>query len=201
MDQESVSISANKEWFDIAEQLEQFHADRNGLAHDEVVKRQAQYGANALRENKVNPLFKFLHYFWGPIPWMIEVAALLSLVVGDMADFAIIMVMLLFNGVVGFWQEYQASNAIEQLKKNLALKALVRRDGQWQECDARELVPGDYLSIDQSSLTGESLPVDKGQGEVAYSGSIARQGEMSALVIATGMHTFFGKTAGLVDTA
>jgi len=206
---------------DIDEQFERFNVGRNGLDSAEVAKRREQYGANALQEEKVNPLLKFLHYFWGPIPWMIEVAALLSLVVGDLADFGIILVMLLFNGLVGFWQEYQASNAIAQLKKNLALRARVRRDDAWQEIPASELVPGDiihlrlgdiipadamlvegnYLSIDQSALTGESLPVEKGPGEVAYSGSVAKQGEMTALVSATGMHTFFGKTAHLVDTA
>jgi len=206
---------------DIDEQFERFNVSRDGLASAEVEKRRSQYGYNALEEEHVNPLLNFLRYFWGPIPWMIEVAASLSLVVGDFADFGIIMVMLVFNGLVGFWQEYQASNAIAQLKKNLALKAHVRRDDTWQEIPARELVPGDlinvrlgdivpadvmlvdgdYLSIDQSALTGESLPVEKLKGETAYSGSIARQGEMTALVTAIGMRTYFGKTAKLVDTA
>lgn len=206
---------------DMDTQFERLHADRTGLDRDEVAKRQRQYGLNALQERKTNPLLKFLQYFWGPIPWMIEIAALLSLVVGDLADFSIIMVMLLFNGLVGFWQEYQASNAIEQLKKSLALQARVMRDGRWQSVAAGELVPGDvirirlgdvvpadamlfdgdYLSVDQSALTGESLPVDKGRGETVYSGSVAKQGEMTALITATGMHTFFGKTARLVDTA
>jgi magnesium-transporting ATPase (P-type) len=103
---------------DIDEQFERFNVGRNGLDSAEVAKRRQQYGANALQEAQVNPLLNFLRYFWGPIPWMIEVAALLSLVVGDLADFGIIIVMLLFNGLVGFWQEYQASNAIAQLKKN-----------------------------------------------------------------------------------
>ena len=217
----SKTAASGEPSLDIDEQFERFNVDRNGLDSDEVVKRREQYGANALHEEQIKPLLKFLHYFWGPIPWMIEVAALLSLVVGDLADFGIILVMLLFNGLVGFWQEYQASNAIEQLKKNLALKARVRRDGKWQEVAASELVPGDiirlhlgdiipadamlvdgdYLSIDQSALTGESLPVEKGAGEVAYSGSVTKQGEMTALVTATGMNTFFGKTAHLVDTA
>jgi len=206
---------------DIDKQFERFNVGREGLDDTEVAKRREQYGFNAIEEEKVNPVLKFLNYFWGPIPWMIEVAAILSLVVGDLADFSIIVVMLLFNGLVGFWQEYQASNAIEQLKKSLALKARVVRDGNWQSIPAAELVPGDvirlrlgdvvpadamlfdgdYLSIDQSALTGESLPVDKGIGEIAYSGSVTKQGEMTALVTATGMHTYFGKTARLVDTA
>jgi len=206
---------------DIDSELERLSSSREGLSSAEVTARLAQYGPNTLVEERVNPLLKFLHYFWGPIPWMIEVAALLSAVVGDWADFGIILVLLVFNGVVGFWQEYQASNAVEQLKKNLALKARVMRDGRWQERPASELVPGDlvrlrlgdiipadallldgeYLSIDQSALTGESLPVERAAGGLAYSGSVAKQGEMTALVTATGMSTFFGKTARLVDTA
>jgi H+-transporting ATPase len=133
----------------------------------------------------------------------------------------IILVLLAFNAVVGFWQEHQAANAIGALKKQLALKARVQRDGQWMEIDAANLVPGDivrlrlgdiipadvkliegdYLSVDQSALTGESLPVDKKIGEVAYSSSIAKQGEMDALVTATGANTYFGRTARLVSMA
>jgi len=206
---------------DIDSELQRLSSSRQGLTGEEAARRLAQYGPNALVEQRVNPLLKFLHYFWGPIPWMIEVAALLSAVEGDWADFGIILVLLVFNGVVGFWKEYQASNAIEQLKKNLALKARVLRDGRWQERPASELVPGDlvrlrlgdiipadarlldgdYLSIDQSALTGESLPVERATGDLVYSGSVAKQGEMTALVTATGMGTFFGKTARLVDTA
>ena len=122
---------------------------------------------------------------------------------------------------MGFWQEHQAANAVDALKKQLALKARVKRDGQWAEIDAVNLVPGDivrlrlgdiipadvrliegdYLSVDQSALTGESLPVDKNIGDVAYSSSVAKQGEMVALVTATGANTYFGKTAKLVSSA
>ncbi len=192
-----------------------------GLTSEEAEKRLAQYGRNSLKEKKVNPVLKFLGYFWGPIPWMIEIAAVLSAVVGHWVDLIIILVLLVFNAVVGFWQEYQASNAVDALKKQLALKARVKRDGKWEEIDAATLVPGDilrlrlgdiipadvkltdgdYLSVDQSALTGESLPVDKKPGDVAYSGSIAKQGEMAALVTATGTNTYFGKTAGLVSSA
>ena len=152
---------------------------------------------------------------------MIEAAAVLSFLDQHWADFVIVIVLLFFNAVVGFWQEYQASNALSALKKQLALKARVRRNGAWKGIDAKELVPGDvirirlgdiipadavlvegdYLSVDQSARTGESLPVDKKTGDAAYSGSIARQGEMVAFVVATGMSTFFGKTAKLVSTA
>ena len=146
---------------------------------------------------------------------MIEIAAALSAVLEHWADLAIILAMLLINAGVGFWQEFKADNAISLLKQRLALKARVRRDGAWKDVDARLLVPGDvvrvklgniipadlklvdgdYLSVDQSALTGESLPVDKKVGDDAYSGSVAKQGEMTGLVTATGMKTYFGKTA------
>lgn len=152
---------------------------------------------------------------------MIEVAAILSAVVQHWADFGIILVLLLINAVVGFWHEYKASNAIEQLRRNLAPKARVLRDSRWQIIEARELVPGDvvrlrpgdiipadaklidgdYLSIDQSVLTGESLPVERKVNDIGYSGSIVKQGEMVGMTIATGMHTYFGKTAQLVGEA
>jgi H+-transporting ATPase len=199
----------------------QLDSSPQGLTGAEAERRLAQYGPNALEEKKVNPILKFLSYFWGPIPWMIEVAAVLSALVKHWVDLIIICVLLIFNGVVGFWQEYQAANAVEALKKQLALKARVKRDGKWQEADATTLVPGDilrlrlgdiipadvkltegdYLSVDQSALTGESLPVDKKAGDVGYAGSVAKQGEMVALATATGSNTYFGKTAGLVSSA
>ncbi len=192
-----------------------------GLSSAEAQKRLEQYGANSFQEKKENPVLKFLGYFWGPIPWMIEVAAVLSAAVQHWVDFIIICVLLLFNALVGFWQEHQAANAVDALKKQLALKARIKRDGKWSQVDAAILVPGDiirlrlgdiipadiklsegdYLSVDQSALTGESLPVDKAIGDVGYSGSVVKQGEMVALVVATGANTFFGKTAKLVSTA
>jgi len=189
-----------------------------GLSQEEAERRLAQYGPNELAEEKINPLLRFLSYFWGPIPWMIEVAAILSAIVGHWVDLIIIGVLLVFNAVVGFWQEFQAANAVEALKKQLALRARVKRGGTWQVIEATRLVPGDlirlrlgdiipadvtltegdYLSVDQSALTGESLPVDKKVGDLAYSGSVARQGEMVALVAATGAETYFRKTAKMV---
>jgi H+-transporting ATPase len=192
-----------------------------GLAGREARTRLEQFGPNALEEKKVNPVLKFLSYFWGPIPWMIEIAALLSAVVRHWDDFTIIMLLLVFNATIGFWQEYRAANALEALRSQLALKARVRRDSRWGEIAAAELVPGDiirvrlgdvipgdvklfegdFLSVDQAALTGESLPVGKKAGDVAYSGSVAKQGEMVALVVSTGGYTFFGRTAKLVQTA
>ncbi len=192
-----------------------------GLSSQEAEKRLAQYGPNALEESKQNQFLKFLGYFWGPIPWMIEIAAILSAAVGHWVDLGIILFLLVFNAVIGFWEEHEANNALEDLKSQLALQARAIRDGKWQEVPAEKLVPGDmirlrigdiipadiklsdgdYLSIDQSALTGESLPVTKKSGDIAYSGSVVKQGEMAALVTGTGPNTYFAKTAKLVEEA
>ncbi len=192
-----------------------------GLSSDEAAHLLQQYGPNALEEEKVSLLKKLLGYFWGPIPWMIEVAAILSAAVRHWADFFVIIALLLFNAGVGFWQEYTAGNAVEALKKELAQKARVLRDGAWKLIDATGLVPGDiirirlgdvvpadgrivegdYLSVDQSALTGESLPVTKKQNEAIFSGTIIKQGEVVVEVTDTGKNTRFGKTAGLVEQA
>jgi len=193
----------------------------DGLSQAEAQRGLARYGYNELHEEKTNPILKFLSYFWGPIPWMIEVAAILSILVRHWEDFAIILALLLMNAVVGFWEEYQAGNAIAALQKKLALRARVKRDGAWTTIPARELVPGDLVrlrigdivpadarllegdpvQVDQSALTGESLPVTHKTGDTVYSGSILKQGEIDALVYATGKDTYFGKTAHLVETA
>jgi H+-transporting ATPase len=199
----------------------QLNSSLQGISDSEAKARLADYGPNALEEKKAHPILKFLNYFWGPIPWMIEVAAILSALVKHWPDLIIILSLLLFNAVVGFWEEHEASNALEALKEQLALKARVFRDGRWQEVEARDLVPGDvirirpgdiipadvklvdgeYLSVDQSALTGESLPINMTPEGIAYSGSIAKQGEMVALVVNTGSHTFFARTAKLVESA
>jgi len=201
--------------------LKYLKSDKNGLSSADAQERRAFYGSNTLQEKHRSALLKLLSYFWGPIAWMIEIAALLSAIAGNVDDLVIILILLFFNAIVGFWQEYQAGNAIEQLKKNLALKARVYRDRQWLSLDASELVPGDkvkirlgdvipadikllegdYLSVDQSALTGESLPADKRTGDLVYSSSIAKRGEMIGVVICTGAQTYFGKTARLVSNA
>ncbi|HEX3673511.1 MAG TPA: plasma-membrane proton-efflux P-type ATPase [Rhizomicrobium sp.] len=192
-----------------------------GLTQVEAQKRLTQYGPNEIEEKKVNPLLKFLTYFWGPIPWMIEVAVILSGVVRHWPDFFIILLLLFANAIVGFWEERQAGNAIAALKATLAITARVKRDGEWVTPAARELVPGDAIQlrlgdivpadarllegdpveVDQSALTGESLPATRKPGDAVFSGSIVRQGEIGALVYATGTNTYFGKTAQLVETA
>jgi H+-transporting ATPase len=193
----------------------------DGLTQAEAEKRLTQYGPNEIEEMQTNLLLKFLSYFWGPIPWMIEIAVILSGMVRHWPDFFIILVLLFSNAIVGFWEEHQAGNAIAALKAQLAIKARVKRDGKWVTPAARELVPGDIIrlrlgdivpadarllegdpvEVDQSALTGESLPVTRKSGEAVFSGSIIRQGEIGALVYATGENTYFGKTAQLVEEA
>ncbi len=205
----------------IAHPQERLETAPTGLSQAEAQRRLATYGYNELPEQKINPLVKLLRSFWGPIPWMIEIAALLSAVVRHWADFFIIVILLVVNAVVGFWEEHQAGNTIAALKAHLALQARVKRDGAWKTVPARELVPGDLvrvrlgdivpadarllpgdpLQVDQSALTGESLPVTRAAGEQVYSGSIIKQGEVDALVEATGKNTYLGRTTRLVEIA
>lgn len=192
-----------------------------GLTQAEAEKRLALYGPNEITEKETSPLLQFLSYFWGPIPWMIEAAVILSAIAQHWADFFIILILLLSNAVVGFWEEHQAGNAIAALKAKLAIKTRVKRDGKWVTPAARALVPGDVIrvrlgdivpadarllegdpiEVDQSALTGESLPATCKAGEAVFSGSIIRQGEIDAMVYATGANTYFGKTAQLVQEA
>jgi H+-transporting ATPase len=205
----------------MAEVEKKLGSSPDGLSQAEAAKRLTQYGPNEIEEKKKNVLLKILSYFWGPIPWMIEVAVVLSGVVRHWPDFFIILVLLISNAAVGFFEERQAGDAIEALKARLAIKARVKRDGKWVTPPARELVPGDVIrlrlgdivpadarlldgdevSVDQSALTGESLPASRKSGDAVFSGSIVRRGEIGALVYATGGKTYFGKTAELVDTA
>jgi H+-transporting ATPase len=192
-----------------------------GLSSAEAAKRLAKYGPNAIVEKEISLARKILRHFTGPIAYMIEAAAIVSAIIGHWDDFVIITGLLLFNAALEFWQDHKASNALAALKKGLAPEATALRDGKWQTVPAATLVPGDvvevrlgvivpadlrfvggdYASIDQAALTGESLPVAKNVGEQAYSGSVVKQGEMQGVVIATGANTFFGRTAKLVAGA
>jgi H+-transporting ATPase len=205
----------------VADVEKQLGSSSEGLSESEAQRRLAQYGPNEIAETRANPLLKFLGYFWGPIPWMIEGAVILSGVVRHWPDFFIILVLLVSNAVVGFWEERQAGSAIAALKAKLAIKARVKRDGKWTLPAARELVPGDVIrlrlgdivpadarlldgdeiEVDQSALTGESLPAARKSGDAVFSGSIVRQGEIEAMVYATAENTYFGKTAQLVQEA
>ena len=162
----------------LAEVEKKLESSPDGLTQAEAEKRLTQYGPNEIEEKKTNEFLKFLTYFWGPIPWMIEAAVILSAVARHWPDFGIILLLLVSNAVVGFWEEHQAGNAIAALKAKLAIKATVKRDGKWINPAARELVPGDVIrvrlgdivpadarlldgdpvEVDQSALTGESCP-------------------------------------------
>jgi H+-transporting ATPase len=205
----------------VAEVQKRLGSSPEGLGQAEATERLAKYGPNEIAEKKDNPLLKLLTYFWGPIPWMIEAAVILSGVLRHWPDFFIILLLLAANAGVGFWEERQAGKAIDALKAQLAVKCRVRRDGTWATPPSRELVPGDVIrmrtgdivpadarllagdpvQVDQSALTGESLPVTAGPGDAVYSGSVIKQGEIGALVYATGTGTYFGKTAELVQDA
>ncbi len=203
------------------ELLKKLESSADGLTHAEATKRLTQYGHNAIAEKKANAFLKFLSYFWGPIPWMIEAAVVLSAAVRHWLDFFVILLLLCSNAVVGFWEEHQAGNAIAALRSKLAIKARVLRDGTWGNPNASDLVPGDVIrmrlgdivpadarllggdpiQVDESTLTGESLPATRKAGDAVFSGSIVRRGEANAMVYATGTHTYFGKTAKLVEGA
>ncbi len=198
----------------------QANAER-GLSNGEAVKRLAQYGYNEIRE-KEEPLWhRIFRRFWGPIPWMIETAAILSAMVQKWDDFIIIAVLLLVNAGLDFFQEHRALNALRALKQRMTAEIIVLRDGEFKTIPSRELVSGDivklrignivpadvqllkgdYLLIDQSALTGESLPVSKKANEVAYASTIVKQGEMLAVVVNTGADTNFHTVVALVASA
>ncbi len=213
---------ANFEEMSVESTLNYFNVNnKNGLDSIIAEKKLQEYGQNTLEEKKQSILLKLLQFFWGPIPIMIEIAAILSAILERWPDLIIILFMLFVNAGLGFFQEYKAGNAIDALRNKLALGAFVLRDGLWQSIDAKNLVPGDiisvklgniipadvklisgeYLSVDQSSLTGESMPVSKKIGDISFSGTIAKLGQMIGVVVETGMKTFFGKTAKLVSEA
>jgi H+-transporting ATPase len=205
----------------IAELTKRLGTSTDGLSQQESQDRLEKYGYNEIEEKRVSPILKFLSYFWGPIPVMIIIAAVLSAVLRQWPDMGVILALLIMNAVVGFREEYQADTAIAALKEKLALKARVKRDGEWKNIPARELVPGDLVrlrigdiiptdskllegdpvQVDQSALTGESLPVEHKSGDAVFSGSVMKQGEIDAIVYATGVDTYYGKTAELVKSA
>ena len=195
-------------------------AEAQGLTSAEAGERLRQYGPNEVPERRENRWLSFLRKFWAPVPWMLEVAIVLTLVLGRQADAVIIFFLLAFNAVLSFVQESRAENALALLRQHLAINARVRRDGKWQVLPARDLVPGDVIHVrvgdivpadarvldgdvqlDQSALTGEALPVEAARQAAVYSGSIVQRGEATGEVVATGDKTYFGRTAQLVQSA
>ncbi len=194
--------------------------DLPGLAGDEARRRLAKFGPNAMPDTALHPFRLALEKFWAPVPWMLEAAIVLQLVLGKYVEAAIIAGLLVFNAVLGLFQESRAQATLAALKSRLALNASVRRDGAWQTVPAVGLVPGDVVKLslggvvaadvrltsgeillDQSMLTGESIPIEAGAGVESYAGALVRRGEAVAQVTATGARTKFGRTAELVRTA
>ncbi|CAI5712172.1 unnamed protein product [Peronospora farinosa] len=201
--------------------LDKLKSCREGLTSHEAEKRLAEYGPNKLPEEKVNKLKLFMGFMWNPLSWAMEVAAILSIVLLDYADFALILFLLLLNACIGYLEEVQAGDAVSALMGQLAPEAKVFRDGEIKNIPADLLVPGDVLrvrlgdvipadlkflegdavKVDQSSLTGESLPVTKKEGDEGYSGSVVKQGEIEAVVTSTGVNTFLGRAAEKIASA
>jgi H+-transporting ATPase len=191
-----------------------------GLTSDEARRRLEKCGPNAVPDTAMHPLRRALTKFWAPVPWMLEAAIVLEVVLGKYVEAGIIAVLLAFNAVLGFFQEGRAQATLTALKSRLALNASVRRDGVWATVPAVSLVPGDRVKLslgavvaadvrltegqillDQSMLTGESIPIEAGPGFETYAGALVRRGEAVAEVTATGARTKFGRTAELVRTA
>ncbi|MFZ0953082.1 MAG: plasma-membrane proton-efflux P-type ATPase [Candidatus Sulfotelmatobacter sp.] len=191
-----------------------------GLTAAKAETRLRQYGPNAVREAKPHLLLAIAQKFWAPVPWMLEATIILELLLGKRPEAIIIGFLLVFNAGLGFVQENRAQNALALLRKRLPVKARVLREGQWQLLPAEDLVPGDFIhvrmgdvmpadvrladghiQVDQSTLTGESLPIEAEPGRTTFAGSVVIRGEASGEVTATGARTYFGKTAELVRTA
>ncbi|XP_004486623.1 plasma membrane ATPase 4 [Cicer arietinum] len=210
----------------VDEVFRELNCTKEGLTNEEGQKRLSVFGPNKLEEKKESKVLKFLGFMWNPLSWVMEAAAIMAIALAngggeppDWQDFVGIVVLLIINSTISFIEENNAGNAAAALMAGLAPKTKVLRDGRWAEQDAAILVPGDIISIklgdiipadarlldgdplkiDQSALTGESLPATKNAGDEVYSGSTVKQGELEAVVIATGVHTFFGKAAHLVD--
>uniref|UniRef100_A0A453H3Q1 Plasma membrane ATPase n=1 Tax=Aegilops tauschii subsp. strangulata TaxID=200361 RepID=A0A453H3Q1_AEGTS len=211
----------------IDEVFENLRCSHQGLTSEQAQQRLQIFGPNKLEEKEESKFLKFLGFMWNPLSWVMEAAAIMAIALAngggkppDWQDFVGIITLLLINSTISFIEENNAGNAAAALMARLAPKAKVLRDGRWTEEEAAVLVPGDIVSIklgdiipadarlldgdplkiDQSALTGESLPATKGPGDGVYSGSTVKQGEIEAVVIATGVHTFFGKAAHLVDS-
>jgi H+-transporting ATPase len=193
---------------------------QEGLTTAEAGKAMASFGPNEMPDTAAHPWHDAIERFWAPVPWMLEAAILLELVLGKYLEAGIIAALLVFNAALGLVQEGRAQATLAALRSRLALNASVRRDGSWKMILARELVPGDVIKLslgavvaadvrltsgevllDQSMLTGESVPVEAGIGFLTFAGALVRRGEAIAQVISTGARTKFGRTAELVRTA
>ena len=205
---------------DLKSALGWLKAGENGLSEEEAAGRAKEFGLNEVLEKKKSIVIEFFSHFWSPIPWFLEIAAILTFFIGDWKDAVILASLLVINVVIGFYNEHDSQKALELLKHKLTIKTKVLRAGKWETKEARQLVPGDIIIIglgdvvpadakiirgeicaDQSALTGESLPVELRESGVLFTGSIIKRGEAKCLVVNTGMRTYFGKTVELVNIA
>jgi len=210
---------ANAEEEPLDSVFKRLETTEEGLTDQEAQSRVARYGLNEIPEEKQNPVLQYLMFMWNPLSWAMEVAAIISIVFLDYVDFGLIIGLLFLNATLGFWEEYNAGNAIAALKEQLVANASVLRNGQWKSIAAKDLTLGDIVrmklgevvsadlkmikghsvKIDAAALTGESLPVDKNPGDMIFAGSAVKQGEFTAVVTAIGVNTFFGKSATLME--
>jgi H+-transporting ATPase len=202
------------------ETLKLLSTSQDGLSDEEAEQRLKKFGKNAVEQEKENPILKLLKKFWAPVPWMLEITAAITVLIGKLIDTYIIVSLLVFNSFISYIQESKADDAVKLLNERIRVNARVARNGKWKQLPAWELVPGDIVyvrmgdivpadlkiisgevSVDQSALTGESVPVKRTANEQVYSGSILNRGEANCVVIATGANTLFGRTAELVKSA
>ncbi|MEJ0069360.1 MAG: HAD-IC family P-type ATPase [Pseudomonadota bacterium] len=191
-----------------------------GLTSEEARRRLQQGGPNAIVDVVQHPLRRALGKLWAPVPWMLEAAILLQIGLGEYVEAGVVAFLLIFNAALSFIQAGRAQATLDALKSRLALVASVQRDGTWTTVPAATLVPGDLVKLslgsvvaadvrltagsillDQSMLTGESLPIEAGAGIETYAGASVRRGEAIAQVVQTGTHTKFGRAAELVRSA
>ncbi len=215
-----IKSTAEFKQLSIEETFRMLETSMLGLTESEAKNRIEKFGYNEIIEEKKNPLVEFFSRYWGPMPWLLELAILLSCVLGHYIEAVIIFVLLTINVVIGFMHSSRSQKVLNFLKKRLAVKAKALREGKWAVKDAREIVPGDIIlvglgdlvpadakvisgeiSVDQSALTGESLPVNLRSSDIVYSSSIVTQGEAKCVVVNTGVNTYFGRTAELVKKA
>ena len=204
----------------IEDALRELGSALEGLSDVEVQKRLKKYGRNEVASRKMSPILEFLSRFWGPMPWLLELAIALSVFLGHDLEAIIIAILIVTNAIIGYLHSRSSQRSLELLKERLAVNAVVRRKGRWATINASEIVPGDIavvqmgdivpadakvlsgaLSVDQSALTGESLPVEVGPSDILYSSSVVKRGQAQCLVINTGSSTYFGRTAELVQLA
>ena len=215
-------MDEDKQYVDLTaeETIKLLSTASDGLTEAEAKNRLEKYGMNTVQEERTNPILKFLKKFWAPVPWMLEITAVVTFLMGKDVDTYIIISLLLFNGFIGFLQESKADNAVELLSQKIRVNARVIRDKKWKQIPSAELVPGDVVyvrmgdlvpadlkiifgevSVDQSQLTGESVPVRRTSNEVIFSGSVLNRGEANCVVLFTGSKTMYGRTAELVKSA